>query len=91
MQTASPKRRPQIVALPAREHTDTTKMAPDEPILLRVEEAARLLGYGRSTVYEMITNGELAAIRRGRTTRIPRKALDEWVSRALTAAAPQTK
>lgn len=35
-----------------------------EPLLVRVEEAARLLSLSRSTIYEMLDAGELASYRR---------------------------
>lgn len=43
-----------------------------EPMLLRPSEVARMLGIGRSKVYEMIRNGELPVVRIGTTLRIPR-------------------
>ena len=49
--------------------------------LLRVEEAARVLGIGRSTVYELIGRRELPVIRIGRSTRIPRRRLEDWIER----------
>lgn len=52
-----------------------------EPLLLKVEQAALLLNYGRSTVYELIASGQLPAIKLGRTTRIPRTAVEEFVRR----------
>ena len=50
-----------------------------EPLLVRVEEAARLLSLSRSTIYEMMDSGELPSIRRGAARRIPLAALREWV------------
>lgn len=38
-----------------------------ERMLLRVEEVARMLGIGRSTVFEMIGRRELPVLRIGRT------------------------
>jgi excisionase family DNA binding protein len=51
-----------------------------ERMLLRVEEVARMLGIGRSTVFEMIGRRELPVLRIGRLVRIPRHALDEWIA-----------
>ena len=42
-----------------------------EPILVRVEEAARILSLSRSTIYEMMDAGELPSVRRGTARRIP--------------------
>jgi excisionase family DNA binding protein len=52
-----------------------------EPLLVRVEEAARLLSLSRSTIYEMMDSGELPSIRRGTARRIPVAALRAWVAR----------
>jgi excisionase family DNA binding protein len=50
-----------------------------QPILLRVEEVAQLLGIARSTVYALIAAGELPVVRIGRVTRVSRHALDGWI------------
>ena len=48
--------------------------------LLRVEEAARLLRIGRSKLYQLLARGELPVVRIGRSVRIPRRALEEWIA-----------
>jgi excisionase family DNA binding protein len=48
--------------------------------LLRAEEAAHLLGIGRTKIYEMIARGEIPALRIGRLVRVPRHALEEWIA-----------
>lgn len=60
---------------------------PIEPLLVRVEEAARLLSLSRSTLYEMMDAGELPSVRRGTARRIPVAALREWIARQ-TAPTP---
>ena len=57
-----------------------------EPLLVRVEEAARILSLSRSTIYEMMDAGELPSVRRGAARRIPVAALREWVARQAEAA-----
>ncbi len=53
---------------------------PEEPLLLRAEEAARLLSLGRSKVFEMMAAGELpGVVRFGRAVRISRSALETWI------------
>jgi excisionase family DNA binding protein len=52
-----------------------------EPLLVRVEEAARLLSLSRSTIYEMMDRGELPSVRCGTARRIPMAALRAWVER----------
>ncbi len=48
--------------------------------LLRADEAARVLGIGRSKVFEMLRAGELPVVRMGRSVRIPRQALSAWIA-----------
>jgi excisionase family DNA binding protein len=57
-----------------------------EPILLRVDEAAHLLGIGRTRVYDLIRLGLLRSVKVFGSRRIPRDAIDEYV-RSLTARA----
>ena len=49
-----------------------------------VQEVARRLAVGRTTVYELIARHELVAIRIGRARRIPESALDAWIPQQLT-------
>lgn len=49
-------------------------------LLLRIDEAAKLLGLGRSKAYQMAASGELPTVKIGtRSTRVPAEALQEWV------------
>ena len=48
--------------------------------LLTVPEAARALGLGRSTVYELIGAGRLEVVHIGRAARVPVDALDSFVA-----------
>ncbi|TKG65759.1 helix-turn-helix domain-containing protein [Prauserella endophytica] len=54
-----------------------------EPVLLRVEEAARLLGIGRTRVYDLIRLGLLQSVKVFGARRVPRDAVDAYV-RSLT-------
>ena len=51
-------------------------------LLLTVEEAAGLLGVGRTTVYQLVADGQLPAVRLRRCRRIARHDLEAFV-RAL--------
>jgi excisionase family DNA binding protein len=55
---------------------ETTNMA---QLLLRPEEAAKALGVGRSTVFELIRAGELRSVKIGKLRRIPSEAVREYV------------
>lgn len=43
------------------------------------DQAARLLGCGRTKLYAFLKSGELRSVRLGRVRRIPRSALDEFI------------
>lgn len=47
----------------------------EEPLLLTVQEAAKLMRVGRDTAYALVSEGRIPAIRLGRQIRIPRAAL----------------
>jgi excisionase family DNA binding protein len=43
------------------------------------DQAARLLGCGRTKLYAFLKSGELRSVRLGRVRRIPRSALEEFI------------
>lgn len=51
-----------------------------QTLVLTVPEAAELLRIGRNTCYELVRRGEIPAVRLGRVIRIPRFALEQWIS-----------
>jgi excisionase family DNA binding protein len=51
-----------------------------EPLLLKAGDVAKLLGLGRSKVFAMLAVGELPVIRIGRSVRVPRAALEDWIA-----------
>lgn len=55
-------------------------MTDESPLLFRVEEAARMLGVSRATLYKLIDAEALPTVRFGKSVRVPRKALEEWVT-----------
>ena len=56
-------------------------------LLVRPEDAARVLGVGRTKVYELIRSGALRSVRVGGLRRIPVAALNEYVTRLEEEAA----
>ena len=56
-------------------------------LLVRPEDAAQVLGIGRTKVYELIRSGALRSVRVGGLRRIPVSALDEFVARLERDAA----
>jgi excisionase family DNA binding protein len=63
--------------------TNLPKPSAPEPVLLTVVEAGRLLSVGRTTVYELIAQGELPTVHIGRSCRVPVTALADYVERKL--------
>ena len=52
-----------------------------EPICVRVNDAARMIGVGRTKLYELISSGELETIEIGKATRITTASLHRLVER----------
>lgn len=49
------------------------------PLLLTVEEMASVLRIGRNPAYQLVKDGRIQSIRVGRSIRIPRNALVQFV------------
>jgi excisionase family DNA binding protein len=58
----------------------------DEPILVSVEQAARLLGLSRAMAYGMAQRGELPTVRFGRSVRVHRRELERMVDERARGA-----
>ncbi len=61
-----------------------------EPLLLKAADVAKLLGLGRSKVFAMLAVGELPVIRIGRSVRVPRAALEDWIAEHTQHASGRT-
>lgn len=57
---------------------------PTTPVLMKAGEVAALLNLGRSTVFELIARGDIPSIRVGRSVRVPRDRLQEWIETRTT-------
>ena len=55
---------------------------------LKVPEVAKVLRIARSRAYELVAEGQIPAVRIGRSVRVPRHELDRWLAdqRYLDAA-----
>ena len=60
-----------------------------EPIAMRVPEACRYLGIGRSTLYVLIGKGEIEVIKMGRATLVITASLRSLVERLRSPNAQQ--
>jgi excisionase family DNA binding protein len=57
-----------------------------DKLLVTPEEAAGLLGIGRTRVYRLMATGELRSVLIGRSRRLPTDGLIEFVVRLKTTA-----
>lgn len=54
-----------------------------EPLLVDVQQAAKMVGIGRSKLYELVRKGQIPVVHIGRSVRVPVSALHDFVSRLL--------
>lgn len=58
-------------------------------LLLRAEEGARLVSLSRSKFFQMMQRGEVpGVIRFGRSVRVSRSALEQWIRERANDAGP---
>lgn len=58
----------------------------ESKLLLRVIEAADMVGIGRSKAYAMVREGAWPSVRIGKSVRVPYKWLVTWVEEETAAA-----
>jgi len=51
-----------------------------EPVTVRIPEAMRMLGLGRSKLYELIGDGKIATIKVGRSRLVVMRSIHDFVS-----------
>lgn len=54
-------------------------MSENEPLLLTVREAAKVLRIGKGTAYALAAEGLIPVLRVGRRILVPREALLRWI------------
>ncbi|MDG5807477.1 helix-turn-helix domain-containing protein [Streptomyces ossamyceticus] len=67
-------------------HSEVTPLEDDfDPTLLavRVEEAARRLSIGRTTMYALIRDGAVQTVPIGRSRRVPVQALSDYLAQRM--------
>ena len=52
-----------------------------EPICVRINDAARMIGVGRTKLYELICSGELETVKIGNATRVTTASLHGLIRR----------
>ena len=65
-------------AMTADIRRERSKSRVEAPLLYSVEDAARMLGIGRSSMWKLISCGEIGTRRIGRRTLIRRQALENF-------------
>jgi excisionase family DNA binding protein len=58
-------------------------MQPVDPLLLTIPQVAAMLGLGRTKVYDLIDHDGLPTVKLGTARRIPRKALEAWLTKRI--------
>jgi excisionase family DNA binding protein len=58
--------------------------------LLTIEEAARRLRIGRTTMYGLISNGDVETVNIGRRRLVPPECLDDYVTALRASRQPET-
>ncbi len=56
-----------------------------EPLLIRPEEAGKLVGLSRGRIYELLAAGEIGSIKEGNARLIIYESLKQWVERRRAA------
>ena len=52
-----------------------------EPICVKVNDAARMIGIGRTKLYELIAAGEVDVVKLGKSTRVTTASLRELIQK----------
>jgi excisionase family DNA binding protein len=67
------------------------RLTGDDPrLLLTVEEAARRLNIGRTTMYALVSSGAVESVTIGRLRRVPSECLDNFVAALRSTNQPET-
>jgi excisionase family DNA binding protein len=62
-----------------------------EPLVVKPKEARRLLSCGNTHLYELLSTGEIASFRDGRSRKIVVASLKNFIERRLSSSNRQTK
>jgi len=63
---------------------------PPADVLLTVEEAARRLNIGRTTMYSLVSAGVIESVTIGRLRRVPAECLDNFVATLRSSSQPES-
>jgi excisionase family DNA binding protein len=62
--------------------------SPGDPLLMRVEDAATLLGLGRTRTYQLVMSGKIQSVKVGRKRLVVRAGLDRFIGDLLADQGP---
>jgi excisionase family DNA binding protein len=70
------------------EHMNTTTMeaSSHDVVLMTIPAAMHRLSIGRTSLYELMSLGELVAVKVGRSRRITKASIDDFVARRVAEA-----
>lgn len=68
------------VAALASQVTELVERPASAPLSVSIDEAARLIGVGRSTMFALLDSGEIRSVKVGARRLVPRRALEEFLS-----------
>ena len=57
-----------------------------ESELLTIPQVAKRTNLGRTTIYQLIQQGQLCPVRIGRAVRIPSQVLEKWIQNQIDEA-----
>ena len=73
---------PEQLSLPYRQARRVRNVGDAAPLAVRVSQAARMVGLGRSKFYELIAAGDVETVKIGRCTLVPIESLHELIEKA---------
>lgn len=62
-----------------------------ERLLYSAEEAAELLGIGRTFMFALLASGDISSLKIGKRRKIPRDALDDYIQRLRSEQHPASR
>jgi excisionase family DNA binding protein len=63
----------------------------NEKVLLKIDEAASLLGVARATLYRLIWSGAIRPVHIGRCVRVPRSEVERFARELLETGKVETQ
>jgi excisionase family DNA binding protein len=78
-----------IIHESAHIENNSTQILTDYPDVLNIEQLSRILGVSTKTIYNLLKNGYIECLKVGRSYRVPKIYLINYLGSASKMAAPQ--